>query len=107
MPGAAIVPDGEVVLVPLEADLGVVVLRDEVEEVGEEEVGFVFCDAVDALGEAFVDVDGFPACDGCWRWKRCGLVYFVCVGMGRWEGMQREREERLTVRSNNRMRGCQ
>lgn len=61
MPHAPVVPDGEVVLAPLEADLGVVVLGDEVEEVGEEDVGLVLCDAVDALGEALVHVDGLPS----------------------------------------------
>lgn len=61
MPHAPVVPDGEVVLSPLEADLGVVVLGNNVEEVAQQQVGFVLCDAVDAFCEAFVYVDGFPA----------------------------------------------
>lgn len=65
VPHAPVVPDGQVVFAPLEADLGVVVLGDDVEEILQQEVGFVLCDAVDALGEAFVYVDGFPARHGC------------------------------------------
>lgn len=71
VPGAPVVPDGEVVGAPPEADLGVVVLGDEAEEVREEEVGLVAGDAVEALGEALVDVDGLPACDGFWGGLRC------------------------------------
>lgn len=65
VPHAPVVPNGEVVLAPLEADLGVVVLGDDVEEVAQDQVGLVFCDAVDALGEALVYVDGFPSRYGC------------------------------------------
>lgn len=75
MPGTPIIPDSKVVLVPLEAHLRIVVLRDEVEEVREEEVGFVFCDAIDTFGEAFVYVDGFPA-GYRWVWA---LVNFRVV----------------------------
>lgn len=67
VPHAPVVPDSQVVLAPLEADLGVVILRDHVEEVAEEDVRLVFGDAVDALGEALVDVDGFPARDSWWE----------------------------------------
>jgi hypothetical protein len=63
MPCAPIIPNSEVVHPPLEAHLDIVVLRDEVEKIGEEEIGLVFCDAVEAFGEAFVYVDGFPARD--------------------------------------------
>lgn len=61
MESRSIVPDGEVVLIPLEADLRVMVLSDKIEEVGEEDVALVLGDAVDALGEAAVDKDGFPS----------------------------------------------
>ena len=64
MPSAAVVPDGEVVLAPLEAHLGIVVLGDEVEEIGKQNIGLVLGDAVDAIGEALVDVEGFPSSDG-------------------------------------------
>lgn len=65
VPHAPVVPDGQVVGAPLEADLGVVVLGDEVEKVGEQDVGFVLGDAVDALCEASVYVDGFPTGYSC------------------------------------------
>lgn len=65
VPHAPVVPDGEVVLAPLEADLRVVVLDDNVEEIAQQEVGFVLGDAVDAFCEAFVYVDGFPSRYGC------------------------------------------
>lgn len=41
MPRTPVIPDGEIVLAPLEAHVRVVVERDQVEEVVEEEVGFV------------------------------------------------------------------
>jgi hypothetical protein len=63
MPRAPIIPDSQIIRPPLEPYLRIVVLRDEIEKIGEYEVGFVFCDAVDALGEAFVHVDRFPARD--------------------------------------------
>lgn len=65
VPRASVVPDGQVILAPLEAHLGVVVLRDQVEEVREEEVGLIAGHAVDALGETTVDIDGLPPSDGC------------------------------------------
>lgn len=61
MPHASVVPDGQVVLAPLESHLRVVVLGDHVEQVPKEEVRLVFGHAVDALRKALVDVDGFPA----------------------------------------------
>lgn len=65
MPCAPIVPDGNVVLAPLEPNLCVVVLGDNVEEVTEQEIRLILGDTVDALREASVDVDRFPARDGC------------------------------------------
>ena len=64
MPSAAVVPDGEVVFAPLEPHLGIVVLGDEVEEIGQQNIRLVLGDAIDALGEALVDVEGFPSSDG-------------------------------------------
>lgn len=65
MPHAAVVPDGHVVLAPLEPHLGVVVLGHQVEEVVEKHVGLILGDAVDALGEALVDVDRLPPGHSC------------------------------------------
>lgn len=56
MPRTPIIPDSEIVLTPLEPHLCVVVLRNEIEQVRQKQVRLVFCDAVDTLGEAFVDV---------------------------------------------------
>ena len=67
VPRAPVVPDGEIIWPPLEADLGVVVLCQEVEKEAQQEVRFVFCYAIDALGEALVYVDRFPSCYGCWK----------------------------------------
>jgi hypothetical protein len=61
MPRTPIIPNRQIVFPPLESHLRVVVLRDKVEEIGKDDVGFVFCDAVDSFGEAFVYVDGFLA----------------------------------------------
>lgn len=60
MPHAAVIPDGHVVLAPLEPYLGVVILGHKVEKVAEEHVGLVLGHTVDALGEALVDVDRLP-----------------------------------------------
>lgn len=65
VPHAAVIPDGHVVLAPLEPQLGVVVLGHQVEEVVEKHVRLVLGDAVDALGEALVDVDRLPAGHSC------------------------------------------
>ncbi len=65
MPHAAVIPDSHVVLAPLEPHLSVMVLGHQVEEVVEKHVGLILGDAVDALGEAFVDVDRLPPRYSC------------------------------------------
>lgn len=47
----------------MEADLGVVILRHEVEQVRQQDVGLIASHAVEALGEAAVDIQGLPARD--------------------------------------------
>lgn len=61
---APVIPDGDIkgfwvigVLVPLEANLEVMVLVDEGSEVVQSAVGLVFGEALDAAGEAAVDKD--------------------------------------------------
>lgn len=64
MPCAPVVPDSDVILTPSESYLGIVVLCYHIEEVFKEDIRLVFCDAVDALGEALVDVDRVPPSNG-------------------------------------------
>jgi hypothetical protein len=61
MPHAPIVPDRKVVLSPLEAHLSIMVLGEQVENIAQKKIGLVLRHAIDALGEAFVDIYGFPA----------------------------------------------
>lgn len=61
MPCASIIPDGKVILPPLEAYLSVVILRYEVEEIWQQDIGLVLGDAIDALGEPPVNVHGVPS----------------------------------------------
>jgi hypothetical protein len=56
-----VVPYRKVVGTPLESYLGVVILRDQIEKIIEKQVRLVFSNSIDALGEALVDVNGFPA----------------------------------------------
>lgn len=106
VPHTPVVPDGQVVAAPLEADLGVVVLGDEVEEVLQQDVGLVLGNAVDALGEAPVDENGFPTGYGCEGWG--GLLtnflffylffFFFCVVLS-----LGGKGQPLTIRPNHRM----
>lgn len=64
MPGTSIVPDGQVVLTPLESDLCVVILCHDIEQIPEYQIRFVLCDSVDSLREALVYINRFPASDG-------------------------------------------
>lgn len=61
MPHAPIVPDSQIVLSPLKADLSIMVLRDQVEEIAKDHVGLVLGNAIDAFCKASIDVNGFPA----------------------------------------------
>ena len=63
MPIASVVPDCKVILIPFESDLGIVVLCHKVEKVAEEKIGLVFCNAIDTLGEALVDIYRLPSSD--------------------------------------------
>lgn len=64
MPHTPIIPDRQVVFPPLEPHLCVVILRHDVEQVPEQQVGLIFRDAVDPLGESLVHVYGLPSGDG-------------------------------------------
>jgi hypothetical protein len=64
MPHTSVVPDSEIIGSPLEADLRIVVLGDNIEEIAQQQIGFVFCYAVDALGEAFVHIHALPSSYG-------------------------------------------
>lgn len=61
VPHAPVVPDSQIVLPPFKADLSIVILRDQVEEVAKDHVGLVLGNAIDAFCEASVDINGFPA----------------------------------------------
>lgn len=65
MPRTTVIPDSQIVLLPLEPYLSIMVLRHEVEKVREKEVRLVLCDTVDAFSEAFVNVYRVPARHGC------------------------------------------
>lgn len=65
MPHATVIPDGHVVLAPLESHLGVVILGHKVEKVAKKHIGLVLGHAVDTLGEALVDVDRLPTRYSC------------------------------------------
>lgn len=57
----SVIPDGAVILVPLEAHLRIVILRHEVEQVVQEDVGLILVDPIDPLRESLVDIDALPA----------------------------------------------
>jgi hypothetical protein len=65
MPVAPVVPNGKVILSPLEADLSIMILRYEIDQIREKEVRLVSCHSIDALREAFVHEDGFPSRNSC------------------------------------------
>ena len=65
MPRAPIIPNSEVIGTPLETHLCVMVLGNEVEEVGKQQIRFIFYDTIEALSEAFIYIDRFPA---SYRW---------------------------------------
>lgn len=64
--GRAIVPDGQIILAPAEADLQVMALGDELIEVTLDEVAFRLGGAVDPamLNLVTSAEEGFPASDG-------------------------------------------
>ena len=75
MVSATIIPNGDIVLVPLEADLQIMVLRDVTEQIFEKVVRFIFGQFHNALSESimriitlrilpFVDEESFPS--GYW-----------------------------------------
>jgi hypothetical protein len=64
MPGTPVIPNRNIVLSPLEAYLGIVVLCHKVEEIGQDDIRFIPRQPFDALREAPVDVDLFPSRDG-------------------------------------------
>lgn len=66
MEDGPIIPDGEVILSPAEADLQVMVVGDELEEVCLQDVGFSGCDVVNVSGLDLVTSaeEGLPTCDG-------------------------------------------
>ena len=65
MPSAPIIPDGQIIFLPFKSHLRIVILRHKVDEVIQKEVGFIFRNAVNSFGEAFVDKHRFPAGDRC------------------------------------------
>jgi hypothetical protein len=50
---ATVVPNGEIILVPLEPDLQVVVFGNVTEQIFENGIGFVLCQLHDSLREPF------------------------------------------------------
>lgn len=60
----AVVPDGDIALGPAEPYLGIVVLRQKVEEISQKDIALVLCDAVDTLGKPSVDKNRSPTCYG-------------------------------------------
>lgn len=61
----SVVPNCEIVWSPLKAHLRIVILGYKIEQVVQNQVRLIFCDAVDALGETFVDVDRLPSSHRC------------------------------------------
>ncbi|KAI6753379.1 hypothetical protein HG531_005548 [Fusarium graminearum] len=58
----SIIPDGAVILAPSVSDLGIMILCDQVEEIGEESIALILGKSVDALGKTLVDKHRLPAC---------------------------------------------
>jgi hypothetical protein len=65
MPNTSIVPNRQIVLPPLESYLRVVILSYKVDQIGEEEVRFISCHAVNSFSKSFVDEDLLPSRDSC------------------------------------------
>jgi len=61
MPRAPIIPDRKVIFTPLEPHLGVMILRNEIEEVRKQKIRLISSDAIDAFREPLVDVEGFSS----------------------------------------------
>lgn len=65
MPCTSVIPDSQVVLLPLETHLRVMILGHQIEQIRKKEVRFVFRNSIDAFCEAFVYVNRVPARYSC------------------------------------------
>lgn len=65
MPCTPVVPDGKVILSPLEPHLRVVILRHQIEEIRQYHIRLVFRHSVDSLREPFVHIYALPSGDSC------------------------------------------
>jgi hypothetical protein len=130
VPHTAVIPDGHIILAPLEPHLGVMVLGHKIEQVAEKHVGLVLGDAVDAFGETLIDVHGLPprhSCQEsvdrttyvrhaktrpltiCSNYRMNGLKALACIQRGA-SGILSDRvakTSRLLVEKARIVRGCQ
>jgi len=65
MPIAPVIPDCKIVFPPLEADLRVMVLGDQIYQIVEEQVALIFGNTIDSFCESLVDENRLPSCHSC------------------------------------------
>lgn len=63
VPIASIIPDSEIVLVPFEPHLSIMVVHNKIKEVFQQHVTLIPRHTIDSSGEALVDENALPACD--------------------------------------------